>query len=326
MDEKARLKNTIQSLNSDTFEEFVASVWSAMGWSTRVTQSSQDEGVDIVATKSGIYDEKVVIQAKRYSDGNNVGRPEIQQYSALKKQIPETDAVIIVTSSDFTSEAKILSQELNIKTIAGDKLANKCIEYLSDEEIEELLSDTGSYSTNESDLSGESNKTISIDNLSESERDLAKIYKGYYNRYIQDGKNDKKINRRLWFDVNGIEEVTQKRYVVYDQIHLIGLNPEDDILIRKIEKTANKYGWEVLNRKRTVTERVGIKIPKVMKKDSDFSLALDTSRPVETVTPERQGKISSQLTTAVFNKQLSGMKVAEVWGVDDLNSSTTKIE
>jgi HJR/Mrr/RecB family endonuclease len=63
-------KCQLQQLNSDEFESLVASLWSEMGWSTKVTSGSRDQGIDVIANKSGVVVEKVVIQAKCYSEGN----------------------------------------------------------------------------------------------------------------------------------------------------------------------------------------------------------------------------------------------------------------
>lgn len=104
------------------FEHFVADVWEAQGWTTDVRQASGDAGIDIVARRSAPVDETHVIQAKRYTGDNKVGGPEIQQYAALRQQVPDADAVVVVTSTGFTRAARDRARELNVKLVDGPAL------------------------------------------------------------------------------------------------------------------------------------------------------------------------------------------------------------
>ena len=131
MDRQSQVQTTLQELDPDEFESLVATIWSAMGWETNVTQTSRDQGVDVIATKSGVVEQKLAIQAKCYAPENKVGRPSIQQYSSIQEQFPDVDSVAVVTSSGFTSEAISLAKQLNVKTVAGDELARTSIEYLT---------------------------------------------------------------------------------------------------------------------------------------------------------------------------------------------------
>ena len=125
----------IKSLKPQEFEDYVAELWSKKGWDTKVTKSSQDKGIDIIAEKNDIYSKKTLIQVKRYSEDNKVTSKQIQQYSSLKYQEENVDEVIIVTTSSFTSNARQLAKKLNVKLIDGEKLAN--IVRKTDDEDEE---------------------------------------------------------------------------------------------------------------------------------------------------------------------------------------------
>lgn len=114
----------LQNIGEYEFEHFVADVWEQQGWMTKVTKGSNDGGVDIIAQKKTPFDQKHIIQAKRYSDGNNVGGPEIQQYSSLRQQIKGSDAVVVVTTSEFTTQAREVAENLNVKLINKDDLFN----------------------------------------------------------------------------------------------------------------------------------------------------------------------------------------------------------
>lgn len=108
-----------RSMDEYEFEHLVADVWQKKGWDTTVTQGSNDAGIDIIAEKDDLYHKKILIQAKRYSKGNNVGSQQVQQYYSLKDQEDNVDEVLIVTTSDFTDPARELAEKLNVKLING---------------------------------------------------------------------------------------------------------------------------------------------------------------------------------------------------------------
>lgn len=130
-----RLQSLLQSVDGYDFEELVADVWEARGWQTRVTSGSRDRGVDVVATRRTPFKEKHVVQAKRYSEGNKVGSEEIQRYASLRQQESNADAVVVVTTSEFTSQAESVGADLNVKLVDGATLA----ELILDEALLEVV-------------------------------------------------------------------------------------------------------------------------------------------------------------------------------------------
>lgn len=75
-------------------------------------------------------DEKILIQAKRYAEGDKVGSREIREYSSLRRQEKNVDAVAVVTTSSFSQDAKNIAGNLKVKLIDGKKLINSI--YLND--------------------------------------------------------------------------------------------------------------------------------------------------------------------------------------------------
>jgi len=120
---QSTFKRELQSVDPSVFEQFVADVWDARGWNTRVTRDSTDRGVDVIATQRTPFRQKHVIQAKRYSDSNPVGSPELQQYASLRRQ-EDADVVIVVTSGRFSEQAKSVARDLNVKLVDGGDLYN----------------------------------------------------------------------------------------------------------------------------------------------------------------------------------------------------------
>jgi len=65
---------------------------------------SGDGGVDGVINEDRLGLDRVYVQAKRYSDGNVVGRPEVQKFVGSLVGLGATKGVF-VTTSNFSSEA-----------------------------------------------------------------------------------------------------------------------------------------------------------------------------------------------------------------------------
>lgn len=117
--------NQMRSIDALEFEELIADLWEVLGYNTEVTQSSSDRGVDVIATREFPYEEKNLIQAKRYS--STISGPELREYIALARR-DAVDSVIVVSTSGFTSQAKQEADEYNIKLINGHTLANLLIQ------------------------------------------------------------------------------------------------------------------------------------------------------------------------------------------------------
>lgn len=122
----------LASIDEFEFEKLIAALWKVQGWRTRVTANSGDRGIDVIATKKRPFRQKVLIQAKKYQEGNKVGSPEIQQYAGLKQQESDADQVVVVTTSSFTRQAQDIAQDLNVKLIDGIKLENMLKKHLGE--------------------------------------------------------------------------------------------------------------------------------------------------------------------------------------------------
>lgn len=301
------LLNSLRQLNPEEFESFVASVWSAMGWSTEVTQLSKDQGIDIVANKSGVVSEKVVIQAKRYNKCNKVGRPEIQQYNTLQQQVPDADSVIVVTSSDFTSEAISLAQELNLKTVHGIGLAEAAINHLSHEHLLDLSQHSSNTENIKEDNSRSVKKEISTSNLTESELDLAKFYEGYFRRLYVSKAGD--ANRSLIFDVKQ-KSSGKNEYTVEGILHHLKFPFGSGELGLQFQKTAEEYNWEILHSETYGKGAGGVEMIVPSEKADTFYICVKTGIN-ERLSSKRQAKISSLVLKNVYGQAISGIEVID---------------
>ncbi|WP_079990709.1 restriction endonuclease [Haloarcula sp. CBA1127] len=90
------------------FEYLTAALFDDMGYEVAVTDEQGDKGIDVIARN---HIEVLAIQVKQYSEGNNIGRPTIQQTIGAMAQVG-ADKAMVVTSSGFTNSARQASQEL----------------------------------------------------------------------------------------------------------------------------------------------------------------------------------------------------------------------
>ncbi len=101
------LNNNFADLSPYEFEEFVAGLFQKMGYSARKTPNTGDFGADVIATKKG---ETVLIEVKKYAEGNNVTPKEVQRtLGAIWKY--KADKAVFVTTSDFTVRAREVESE-----------------------------------------------------------------------------------------------------------------------------------------------------------------------------------------------------------------------
>jgi len=109
------------------FEHFVAEIMSSVrGGNTYVTKSSGDFGIDIEEqTEEGLY----LGQVKCYNDMNLVGFGPI---AIIHSQMVKQGAVggYVVTTSEFTSNARNYAEGLDIDLINGTQLVELWMEHL----------------------------------------------------------------------------------------------------------------------------------------------------------------------------------------------------
>ena len=127
----------LQAIDGYDFEDFVADFFEADGWDSRVTQDSQDGGIDVIVEKSDPFQQRAVVQAKRQAPDNKVGRPDVQQYSALIREDNHRDMAVIVTTSAFTRGAYEYGRKYNVKLMDGAAIAG----FLIAKDRSDLLND-----------------------------------------------------------------------------------------------------------------------------------------------------------------------------------------
>lgn len=124
----------LQSKDPGFFEQAVVDLLLAMGYggttgAGTVTQLSNDGGIDGVIDQDILGLNRVYIQAKRYKDGNVVGRPDLQAFvGALQGK---ADSGVFITTSRFSDGAHFYAENVptRIILIDGKRLTGLMIRY-----------------------------------------------------------------------------------------------------------------------------------------------------------------------------------------------------
>lgn len=101
----------MHNISPRKFEELVAYIMEKHGYEVTLTQQSKDGGVDIFALKNeGFGNILTIVDCKKYSETNPVGIAAVRGMIGTL-QIENASHGMIATTSRFTRDANILSQE-----------------------------------------------------------------------------------------------------------------------------------------------------------------------------------------------------------------------
>jgi len=109
----------LRGMRPDEFEDYIADLFSRMGYKTETTGGAYDEGVDIIAEKDGI---EHYIQCKKYFGKHEVGVGEIRDfYGAIADHLASGKGYFITTNK-FTLEAERFAEDKPIELVDSFKL------------------------------------------------------------------------------------------------------------------------------------------------------------------------------------------------------------
>jgi restriction system protein len=124
------LLKKLRSVDPFRFEEVVADLLTAMGYGElTVTQKTNDGGIDAVVNEDKLGLDKILVQAKRYAEGNNINELPLRNFvGALATR--NVNKGIFVTTSSFTTKAinAVNGMQMKVILIDGEKLAQLMIE------------------------------------------------------------------------------------------------------------------------------------------------------------------------------------------------------
>lgn len=128
------LKQAILDNSPDFFEHLIVDLLIAMGYgydktSGIVVGGSHDGGIDGIIYEDKLGLDKIYLQAKRYKDGNRIGRKELQAFVGAMQSVQKG---VFITTSTFTKEALGYAknqQQKSLKLIDGNTLADLMIKH-----------------------------------------------------------------------------------------------------------------------------------------------------------------------------------------------------
>ncbi|GEM31917.1 restriction endonuclease [Nocardia neocaledoniensis NBRC 108232] len=131
----AELLQRMRSQDPAAFEQTVLDVLVAMGYGGTERRAqriggSGDGGVDGVIDQDALGLDQIYVQAKRYGEGNNVGRDTVQAFVGALHGVGASRGVFITTST-FTQHAREYARNVPIRVILidGQRLAELMIRY-----------------------------------------------------------------------------------------------------------------------------------------------------------------------------------------------------
>ena len=131
----ADLLEKLRDGHSEFFERAVVRLLVAMGYGgseKRVHHlgQSNDGGVDGVIDQDALGLNRVFVQAKRYSQGNNVQRPDLQKFVGALADKGATQGVFVTTSSFSEGATEYVEKIPNrVVLIDGNRLTDLMIQY-----------------------------------------------------------------------------------------------------------------------------------------------------------------------------------------------------
>lgn len=140
--------DTVLSKTPRAFEKLVVMLLQRMGYGGQikgaavVTSYTNDGGIDGIIKEDVLGLGRIHIQAKRYAEGNSVGREEIQKFVGALA-VAQSNKGVFITTSTFSSAAVRYAESLNGATalilIDGQQLASYLYDYGVGLQIEETI-------------------------------------------------------------------------------------------------------------------------------------------------------------------------------------------
>lgn len=114
-------KISLHNMDDREFEALVAEVYTASGYTVKQTGGSHDGGIDILAEKStGPARDRIAVQCKHTQA--TVGRPDLNKLFGVISAEQSITRGDLVTSSDFSSEARAFASGKRLELINRSKL------------------------------------------------------------------------------------------------------------------------------------------------------------------------------------------------------------
>jgi len=154
------------------FEEFIAELFTRMGYSASTTPYSHDYGADVIAKKGK---ETIAVQVKRYEPGSKVGVKDVNQVLGSMYRY-KADRAILVTTSRFTRAARKLAGTAPVELWNRVKLYENIERYFFGESSERSI--MAEISSRKREAIDWFNKGCNLFNLGSHENEIGRYEDG----------------------------------------------------------------------------------------------------------------------------------------------------
>lgn len=128
LDRTSNTGSVLQELSGADFEKLIATLLTRMGFQTEMTKTSGDGGIDIVAVlDKPVIGGRFLVQCKRYAPDNLVGASIVRDFYGAVTADRGTKGIII-TTSDFTAQARGFAQRVGVELIPLEQLKRLLLE------------------------------------------------------------------------------------------------------------------------------------------------------------------------------------------------------
>lgn len=132
----AELLDRFRKASPAYFEKIVIDLLRAMGFTNGdddraiVTRQGGDGGIDGIIYQDGLELDAIYVQAKRYKEGNKIGRPDIQRFVGSMTGESASKGVFVTTSA-FSREATdyLPRVQQRVTLVDGERLAELALRY-----------------------------------------------------------------------------------------------------------------------------------------------------------------------------------------------------
>lgn len=119
-----------KKLSHQEFEEFTAEVLRVLGYQARVTQYSQDGGVDVIAHRDplGVEPPQIKVQCKHHT--GTISAPEVQQ---LAGTLGQSELGLFVTLGSYSKDARMIErQRPGLRLLSGEDVVSLVLDHYSE--------------------------------------------------------------------------------------------------------------------------------------------------------------------------------------------------
>jgi HJR/Mrr/RecB family endonuclease len=128
------LLRKLHNLEPMVFEQFIADLWSQLGWETEVVPVEEDRGADVIATQEDLFTRRRAIQVKRKNPSSTHNLDEVQRYMALSLR-DGIDEALLVTTGQFTQTAREEADVSSYELMDGRGLAS----FIRENELQQVV-------------------------------------------------------------------------------------------------------------------------------------------------------------------------------------------